>query len=63
MKKLILISFIIFCFFSCKKKVETKRPEFIGTWFGHTSDTYYKIEIDENSNGVYTEYSLLGGNS
>jgi len=59
--KIIAIYIIIYCLISCKKEVGEERPEFFGTWFGHTSDTYYQIEIDENSNATYKEYSLLGG--
>jgi len=52
---------LLISLFACKKQVDKERPEFIGTWFGHTTDNYYKLEIDENSNVKYTEYSLLGG--
>jgi len=59
MKNIILILFFIFCFFSCKKEIITERPEFIGTWIGKTTDFYYQIKVDENSNATFTEYFLL----
>ena len=59
---LILCSSLLF---ACKKRVEKERPEFIGLWLTdrQPSDSYwFEIDIDENSNGLYTEHTaVLGG--
>lgn len=61
--KTIVKLLILFCLLSCKKEVEIERPEFIGYWrtIDTNNDFWFDINIDNNSNALYTEHSRIGG--
>ena len=66
MKKTLMLTALLFSLFACKKKVDNERPEFCGSWTGHSdhgsvaslnisfsnSDTKYKVFISGTSGSI-----------
>ena len=49
----VLMSALLLCTVSCKKKVATVNSDYVGTWMGYDAYKSYSLVIGSDSKGVY----------
>jgi hypothetical protein len=61
MRKLIALSLVIFCLSGCKKAIDNKYPEFIGSWYTLESlnwEDYEVFVVEQDGTGRYKHETI-----